>query len=131
MAGSPPSNALTIESKPPCRPHEALWKAICITESSNNPNAVGDLKLRNRSYGIAQIRKPRLDDYYKHTGIRYTVYDMFDTTKSKSVFMWYAMQKHHTDIEGISRSWNAGPNYKKSKMSEKYYLKVKKVLLSL
>ena len=131
IAGSPPSHTLTIEFKPPYEPHEALWRAICTVESSNNPNAIGDLKLKNKSYGIAQIRQSRLDDYYRHTGIKYSVYDMFDTTKSKSVFMWYAMQYHPSQTEEISRCWNAGPNGMRVTASKKYFLKIKEILLSL
>jgi len=124
----PPTYTLTIEIKPPIRPYEAIWKATCKVESNNNPNAIGDKNLKYKSYGIAQIRKPRLDDYFQQTGINYKPIEMFDTAKSKSVFMWYAMQYSPSDIESISRCWNGGSNGMKKQSTKAYY---KKVLLSL
>jgi hypothetical protein len=129
LAGSPYNEkALYIAESPGFSPYEAVWRAVCTVESSNDPNAIGDLKLINKSYGIAQIRKPRLDDYYRHTGIRYTVYDMFDTTKSKSVFMWYAMRNNPNDIAKTIRQWNGGPKGHKKQSTLKYYKKVLKYL---
>lgn len=129
IAGNPyTEKALYITESPVFRPYEALWRAVCIVESSNNANAIGDLKLRNKAYGIAQIRQPRLNDYYQHTGIRYTVYEMFDTTKSKSVFMWYAMQNSPNDIDRTIRQWNGGPQGHKKQSTKKYLKKIKKHL---
>ena len=108
-------------------PYEKLWQAVCQVESSGDPFAIGDRHLKNKSYGISQIRQSRLDDYYNRTGIRYSVTDMFDTVKSKQVFMHYASG----DYEKVARAWNAGPNWKKVKISENYYLKIQKTLLSL
>jgi hypothetical protein len=125
---SPATNTITIATKPPIRPYEALWDATCKVESNNDPNAIGDKKLKYKSYGIAQIRKPRLDDYFRQTGIKYNPVDMFDTIKSKSVFMWYAMQYPPSDIESISRCWNGGSKGMKKQSTKVYY---KKVLLSL
>lgn len=99
-------------------PYQALWNATCKTESNFNPYAIGDKHLKNKSYGIAQIRQSRLDDYYKQTGIRYTVKDMFDTVKSKQVFMFYA---RGTDLETIARTWNGGPDGMSKKATKKYW----------
>lgn len=121
-------NVIYIPFSPPLTPYKTLWEAVCTVESKNDPNAVGDKKLRNKSYGIAQIRKPRLDDYFEKTGIRYTNQDMFDTTKAKSVFMWYAMQNGPYEIDKTIMQWNGGPVGHKKKSTIIYLKKVKKHL---
>lgn len=125
VLSAPPSSSVVIFESPGINPYEALYKAICQVESSGNPNAIGDKNLKNYSYGIAQIRQTRLDDYYQLTGIKYSVYEMFDTTKSRKVFMYYCSLFRPDQIEAISRSWNAGPGWQKVKSSKKYYLKIK------
>jgi len=128
---APGSGALMIVEAEAVKPYEQLWKATCKVESSNNPFAIGDKNLKAHSYGIVQVRGSRLSDFYDRTGIRYTERDMFDTVKAKRVFMHYAMQFNPADIKSISCSWNAGPNWKRVKSVNKYYLKVQKELLSL
>ena len=129
LAGiAPVSNTLTIEIAPVYRPYEKIWRAVCQVESGNDPYAIGDKKLKKKSYGIAQIRETRLDDYYEKTGIRYTKNEMFDTTKSKSVFLYYAMRYSPNDTESISRSWNGGERGMKKHSTRAYYKKVKKYL---
>jgi len=120
----PVSNFLVIPEAPKINPYEKIWKAHCIVESSNNPYAVGDTKLKNFSYGIVQIRKSRLDDYYEKTGIRYFEKDMIDTVKAKEVFMYYALQYSPDDIERISREWNVGTKGMQKKSTIKYYRKI-------
>ena len=102
---APPPYMVSIPTKGVIRPYEALWRATCIVESGSNPYAIGDKHLNKHSYGIAGIRDIRLLDYYQHTGIRYTVTDMFDVAKSKEVFMYYC---NGTNIEYIARNWNGG-----------------------
>ena len=106
------------------QPYEKIWKATCMVESGNNPFAVGDKNLKDHSYGIVQIRMARLNDYYNKTGVRYNERDMFDPIKAKEVYLFYAMQFSHWDIKSISCEWNAGPNWKKVKSVNKYYLKI-------
>jgi len=102
---APPSSVVSIPIAEAVRPYDALWRATCRVESKCNPLAIGDKHLERHSYGIVQIRKVRLDDYFKRTGIRYGVLDMFDVEKSKEVFMYYCAG---TDLEYISRAWNGG-----------------------
>lgn len=102
---APGDGSLPLLQGEPAKPYEALWSAVCFVESSNNPFAVGDKHLKEQSYGIAMIRQSRLDDYFRQTGIRYTITEMFDTVKARRVFMWYAVG---TDLERISRCWNGG-----------------------
>ena len=112
-------------------PYESLFKAISFIESSNNPLAIGDLHLEDNSYGIVQIRQSRLDDYFRQTGIRYSVTDMFDPMKAKEVFMFYASKYQPSDIESISSSWNGGPNWREKKSTIEYFLKVKSKIATL
>ena len=125
---APPSNMVTIFESEGTNPFENLFKAVCQVESSGNPLAVGDKHLKEWSYGIVQVRRSRLSDYYRQTGVRYTTEDMFDPTKAKQVFMFYASQYGPYQFESISRAWNSGPNYKKVKISKEYWKKVKKHL---
>lgn len=115
---APPSPSMIILVPEEIRPYEALWTATCKVESNFNPYAIGDKHLRKKSYGIAQIRQTRLDDYYKRTGIRYYEKDMFDVNKSKEVFMHYCTGN---DLETISRSWNGGKKGMQKKSTLKYW----------
>ena len=115
---APPSPAITIVSMDAIKPYEALWNAVCLVESSNNPFAIGDKNLKEHSYGIVQIRQSRLDDYYKQTGIRYTVTDMFCPDKSKEVFMFYCTG---TNLDRISREWNGGHRGMQKESTKKYW----------
>jgi hypothetical protein len=118
---APTNPVLYIPAPDKIQPYEAIWKAICQAESGGDPYAIGDKNLRKHSYGIAQIRQSRLDDFYKQTGIRYSVKEMFDTAKSKEVFMFYASG----DDETIARCWNGGPDGMNKKSTKKYYNLIK------
>lgn len=128
---APPLFEVVICQPEEINPYEAIWKATCKVESGNNPFAIGDKNLKKKSYGIVQIRESRLKDYYKKTGIKYSVTDMFDVNKSKEVFMFYCSQYYPTDVKSICCEWNAGPNWEKIKSVKKYHLKIQKALLSL
>ena len=116
-AYSPGNKVVSVYVTDPIQPHEAIWRATCKVESNNNPLAIGDKHLREKSYGIAQIRQSRLDDYYRQTGIRYTTKDMLDTVKAKQVFMYYVSP----DPEVTARTWNGGPDGMKKKSTLKYW----------
>ena len=131
LLSAPPNNAGMIFESEPVNPFESLWKATCKVESNFNPFAIGDKHLKEWSYGIAQIRRVRLDDYFKRTGIRYTTGDMFDTVKSKQVYLYYASQFSPHQTEAVSRAWNGGNNWQQKRQTKKYYLKIEKALLSL
>ena len=53
---------------------------------------------------------------------------MYDTIKSKEVFMYYATKYRPENIEAISRSWNGGYNWRNKKSTINYYLKIKKAM---
>jgi len=121
---APPSGGLTVFVAEPARPYEAIWKATKVVETNNDPYAVGDKHLYRWSYGIVQVRKVRLDDYYQKTGIRYSENDMLDTVKAKNVFMFYAMQIHHTDRQRMAREWNGGPKGMQKSSTKSYWRKI-------
>ncbi len=121
---APPPRMITIPAGEVIRPYEAIWNAVCAVESNHNPYAVGDKHLKEHSYGIVQIRKSRLDDYYQRTGIRYSVQDMFDVAKSKEVFVHYAT----TDNEYTARCWNGGASGMSKKSTLRYWKLIQKHL---
>lgn len=120
-----------IEQPEAIRPYEAIWQATCLVESNFNDSAIGDQHLKEWSYGRAQIRRSLLDDYFEQTGILYSVTDMFDPVKAKRVFMHYASKYDPWDIESIARCWNGGEKGMNKPATLNYYLKIKKVMLSL
>ena len=122
---APTSPVLYIAEAEAIRPYENLWQAVCKVESSGNPMAIGDLHLKDKSYGIAQVRRTRLTDYYQRTGINYSEKDMFDPVKSKEVFMYYCIG---TDLERISRCWNGGAKGMDKKSTVKYWKLIQKQL---
>jgi hypothetical protein len=125
---APPFESVAIIRDEPICPYEAIWKATCKVESNFNPFAIGDRHLRDKSYGIVQVRKARLSDYLRQTGISYTESDMFDPAKSKEVFMHYAFQIDYRDTERISREWNGGKKGMQKKATKKYFELIKAVL---
>jgi hypothetical protein len=123
-AYSPGNQVVSILLMEPMRPYEAIWNATCKGESNFDPFAIGDKHLKAHSYGIVQVRKSRLDDYYRETGIRHTVTDMFDPKKAKMVFMHYAQG----DYENVSRTWNGGPDGMQNPKTYEYWLRIKSYL---
>ena len=117
---APEADVIYIERSQPVTPYEAIWTAVCRVESNFDAEAIGDKNLKEWSYGIAQIRQVRLDDYNERTGNSYTIKDVFDIDISKKIFMYYCFG---SDMESIARSWNgSGPK------TIKYWDKVKEVL---
>lgn len=122
---APESKTMTIITGEPVRPYEAIWRATCKVESDNNPLAIGDKHLKGKSYGIVQVRKTRLSDYHRKTGVMYSERDMFDPAKAKEVFMWYCTG---SDMEIIARTWNGGEKGMQKKSTLKYWIKIKSEL---
>ena len=118
---APEANSIIIDRDSGINPYDRLLYAIGMVESNNNDRALNCLEM---AYGRYQIRQVRLNDYYKQTGIRYNLTDMYDQTKAKEVFMWYAYRIGEDNPELIIRKWNGSG----SKTYE-YLRKVKKHLL--
>jgi len=131
QAFCPNSKVLFIEISEPVNPYENIWNATCSVESNYTDYIIGDKHLKHKSYGRAQIRKTRLKDYAKCTGIYYKEKDMFDPIKSKEVFMYYACQFYPSQLEEIASEWNAGPNWRNVKSVKNYYVKIQKALYEI
>ena len=92
----------------PAQDRDALFAAICMVESSNNPNA------HNRgedARGIIQVRAIMVRDVNRILGRdHYTHNDAYNPTKARQ--MWFTYCHHYypngTDEEW-ARAWNGGP----------------------
>ena len=105
-AFAPSEDVLYIYPGEPITPFEDIWKAVCTVESNHDPFAIGDKHLDEWSYGIAQIRQIRLDDYNDRTNSNLQIVDCFDPDISKRVFMYYAQVIGPYDKDLIVRRWN-------------------------
>ena len=127
-AYAPEHRDMVIVKDAPIQPYESVWKAVCYVESRHNAYAIGDLNLKNWSYGVAQIRQSRLDDYNRQSGNYLVLADMYSIEKSKQVFMWYASQYRPDQIEQISRCWNGGDRGMNKLSTKPYFIKIKNAL---
>jgi hypothetical protein len=113
---APAMNRVIIVNIPAIQPFEALWKAICIVESGENPFAYN---MDEEAVGIAQIRQCRVDHFNQLTGKSYSLVDCFDSTISREIFMLFVTP----DLELTAKSWNgSGP------MTEMYWERVNQLL---
>lgn len=113
---APGRHEFVILRTEPIQPYEALWRAVCMVESSGNPYAINESE---QAHGIAQIRQIRLDDYAQRTGVVYTLEDCFDKKIAKSIFSFYCSGS----LEEIAKSWNGS-----GRLTEKYWQKVQQYL---
>lgn len=105
-----------VKTDPWARLINAIGKVECDYDTAAVNQSEG-------AWGFFQIRQVRLDDYRKKTGICFSLEDMLDYHKAKSVFMYYARIAGPYDFEGIAKRWNgSGP------MTEIYWQKVKRHL---
>lgn len=128
VAFSPKEKVIYIEKVKPVDPYEKIWEAVCIVESGKDPLAYNK---KENAVGIVQIREVRITDYNNKTGNNLKLTEMYDPMRSKSVFLYYAMQIGHEKPEIIARCWNGGENGMKLKSTKKYYLKIKQKLALL
>ena len=122
-AYGPENRCLYIETPAKIQPYEAIWKAICLFESNNDPYAYHMEADGWPAVGIAQIRWCRLKSYNELTGHKYQMRDMYDPQKSKQVFMYFANEIGPYDLDRIVRNWNgSGP------LTYKYLKQIKNLL---
>jgi hypothetical protein len=96
-----------------------------MVESNNNENAYNS---KENAVGLIQIRQIRIADYNRKTGRGYKLKEMYDPIKSKSVFMYYAVEIGADNPEKIIRCWNGGDRGMKKRSTIAYYKKVLKYL---
>lgn len=125
VAGSPPANTITIESKPPISPFKTLSYAVSMVESSGDTMAYN---AKEQATGLFQVRPIRIRDFNIKTGKSYTINDMYDPDKAKEVFLYYCCQNLYMGQEYNIRAWNGGTNAMKKQSTKEYYKKVLKYL---
>jgi len=101
---------------------ELLLDAICMVESNNNPNAIGD---NGNSRGAYQCSEAAwVDSGYPEPYLP----NVWDPKKSREVCKKYCVRyagKSASD-ETWARTWNGGPTGPKKKATLGYWKKVKK-----
>ena len=114
-----------------------LIDVIAEIESGGNAKAIGDRHLKNKAYGILQIRQPCMDDFNRWNGTKHKAEDALDNELlSRQVFKEY--MKHYATVERLGRDvtmedcagcWNLGPNWfrKSPKIFEPYLKKFRDI----
>jgi hypothetical protein len=100
--------------------YKQLSEAINLTESANNPKAIG----KNGDIGLKQITSIRLKDFNQKTGKNYTTEDIFNPVIQDEIFDYYAFKIGIENHQKIARNWNGGQNGMRMKSTEKYWKKV-------
>ena len=104
-----------------------LIDALCIVESSNNPSAIGD---GGQAVGILQIHPIMIKDVNRILGKdAYTLRDRLDPEKSRKICRVYL--SHYCkgkSFEVMARCWNGGPRGHRKQATEKYWVKVRRVM---
>ena len=116
---APSTNTIYISAAEPYKEttYDALVEAIYKVESQCNPFAYNALE---NAIGGLQIRQCRIEHYNRLTGKNYTLQEMYDLSKAKEVFLYFAKGKTY---EQAAKNWNgSGP------MTELYWEKVKKLI---
>jgi hypothetical protein len=106
--------------------YEPLIKAIHLYETGGCDTLIN---IKEQAYGGLQIRQCRLDHYNKLTGMNYTLKDMFDFTKAKEVFLYFATHNNlglpcrGKSYEQVAKNWNgSGP------LTESYWASIQDIL---
>lgn len=96
--------------------YEPLIRAVVMVESNGDLWA---LNVKEQATGAFQIRPVRLAHFNKLTGKRYVMPDMFNYTKAREVFLYFAVW-YDRDFEVIARNWNGSGS-----MTDDYWNRVK------
>lgn len=120
--------------------HEAIMEhfidVIAEIESGGDPNAIGDKHLKNKAYGILQIRKPCLDDYNRWNKTAWKVEDLLGNEELprkvfKDYMKYYATKKRlgrEPTLIDMARIWNGGPNGWRKSSTRGYGAKVERLI---
>lgn len=102
--------------------YDQLIRAIYKFESGCDSTVINE---KEQAYGGLQIRQCRLDHYNQLTGMNYTLQDMFNFTKAREVFLYFATHDNNgVEVEGksfeqVAKNWNgSGP------MTELYWASI-------
>lgn len=131
-----------IKKKAPVHPiSKGLIKALCLQESNNDPNALGDYRNgKPMAKGILQIWPAYISDVNRVYGDTYSHDDMFDKDKAIDVTIKYLTHygKHYTKVTGkqptdevYARMHNGGVYGWKNPKTDKYWEQVQSKLKTL
>jgi len=119
-ASAPGTNSMIITVHSPYNPFIPLMYATGMVETKGNTKA---FNVYENAVGIFQIRQVRVDDYNRRTGSNYKLADMFDTSVSEKVFLFFASDLGPYHFEKIAKSWNgSGPK------TEAYWRRIRSYL---
>jgi hypothetical protein len=109
--------------------------ALIAVESGGDKTAVGDRNLKNKAFGVCQIRQPYLDDVNRVAKTNWTIKQVAD---SEALSRWCVVVyvkyygKRYTRLTGkplttevAARLHNGGPNGWKKKATDAHWNKVK------
>lgn len=113
--------------------------ALIAVESGGDKAAVGDRNLRNKAFGVCQIRQPYLDDVNRIAGTDWT---MRQVAASEPLSRWCVVVyvrhygRRYTRMTGrpltpevAARLHNGGPNGWRKKATEPHWRKVRREML--
>lgn len=116
----------------------AFLAALIIVESGGDHNAVGDRHMRNKAYGVCQIRQPYLDDVNRIAGTHWT---MQQVQSSPGLSRWCVVVyvKHYgkrytrltgkpLTIEVAARLHNGGPNGWKKQSTDAHWQRMQEAM---
>ncbi len=110
-----------------------LISALCLVESGNDPNAVGD---SGKAVGILQIHQCVIDDV-NPLGYNFKPDDRFIPDKSKEICRLYLIRwgRRYERTTGkqatpeiLAMVWNGGPTGYKKRATISYWLRVEAIL---
>ena len=112
--------------------------ALIEVESGGDRNAIGDKHLKNKAYGVCQIRQPYLDDVNRIAGTHFTLKHV---AASPAISKWATVTyvrhygKRYTRLTGkpltyevAARMHNGGLNGWKRESTDAHWVKVKNKL---
>lgn len=113
-------------------PSDEFFTALSFVESSDRDDAIGD---NGRAYGRYQIRQKYLDDANSFAGTSYTLNDMLDPEKAKTVVIAYMNRYatvkrlgHAPTNEDYARIHNGGLNGFKKSATIPYWNKINRAM---
>ena len=110
-----------------------LEHLIEVENPGRDPEAVGDLHLTDRAYGILQIRRPYIEDVNRIAGTGYTVQDMRDPELARwaaTIYLGHYGARYtritgkEPTLEVYARIHNGGPDGWRKDSTNQYVRKM-------